>query len=268
MSTAADQPADQSADLSRAPQVRPIRYTAAYHAWRAPLSALGARILVDAGAWHLYRLGGGLLALHDLPVDDPDAGTTELGLVVADLAGYADGVTATTAAQPNLERVTTQAGPAVRLRAADGMVLDVMAGSAGQVDGTDPDDTADRGAGPTVWVCPLWMTPDVPGAVAALTGLGLVPRLASDAGQWSDLIAPAGGLVAVHADCGDPAVSTVLSFETDDADALAARFAEQGSRADIVDESYGRSLRFDDPDGGVELWVNETMTDLYGYRRG
>jgi hypothetical protein len=77
-------------------------------------------------------------------------------------------------------------------------------------------------------------------------------------------VAPGGGLVGVHA---DQRVSTVLSFETADAPALAERFAARGLRADIVDESYGRSLRFDDPDGGVELWVNETMTDLYGYRR-
>ena len=29
-----------------------------------------------------------------------------------------------------------------------------------------------------------------------------------------------------------------------------------------------RSLRIDDPDGGVELWVNERQSDLYGYREG
>lgn len=249
-------------DLDRALVVRPIRYTASYRSWLAPVAVLGGQLLVDEGPWHLYALAGGLLALHDLPADDSDVGTTDLGLVVADLDGYA----ADRATGTSVERITTQAGPALRWRAADGLVLDVMRDTV-RLAPTRAHREATPASEPAVSVCPLWMTPDVAGGSATLRTLGLVPRLSSDAGQWSDLLAPGGGLIGVHADDTDTTTSVVLSFETDDADALAARFAERGLRAHIVDESYGRSLRFDDPDGGVELWVNETITDLYGYRR-
>jgi hypothetical protein len=57
-----------------------------------------------------------------------------------------------------------------------------------------------------------------------------------------------------------------LAFESPRVGSLASRCSERGLRADIVDENDGRSLRIDDPNGGDELWGNERMTDLYGYR--
>ena len=238
-------------------QVRPIRYTDHHERWLPTLEALGAATLLEDGPWHLYALGSGLLAIHEVPSAHPAVGTTELGLTVPDLLTL-DPVVAD---RDDVERVDTQAGPAVRLRAADGMVVDVMAADPASGSHRRP---SDRETPWAVTVRPLWMTPDVPAATAGLTVLGLVDRVRSDSGVWADLAASGGGLIGVHQ---DRSTAVVLSFESADVAAIAVRFGDRGLRADIVDESYGRSLRIDDPDGGVELWVNETMTDFYGYRR-
>lgn len=116
---------------------------------------------------------------------------------------------------------------------------------------------------PLVSVLPLWMTPVVDEAAKIITRLGLRPRLRSDSGEWADFSGTR-GLAAVHQG-GSPEV--VLAFESADLDLVATRLRTPGLRADIVDENYGRSLRIDDPDGGEEIMVNETIRDLYGYRR-
>ena len=39
----------------------------------------------------------------------------------------------------------------------------------------------------------------------------------------------------------------------------------------FIDETYGRTLRVENPDDAsveAEIWINETQTDLYGYREG
>ena len=53
-----------------------------------------------------------------------------------------------------------------------------------------------------------------------------------------------------------------------DVDRLSEVLKSRGFVSRVIDEAYGRSLRIDDPDGGVELWVNERQSDLYGYREG
>lgn len=118
-------------------------------------------------------------------------------------------------------------------------------------------------APPEVSVLPLWMTPTVDEAAQIMIRLGLGPRLRSDSGEWADF-SGAHGLAAVHR---EESPQVVLAFESADLDPLAARLRTSGLRGDIVDENYGRSLRIDDPDGGEEIMVNETIRDLYGYRR-
>lgn len=46
---------------------------------------------------------------------------------------------------------------------------------------------------------------------------------------------------------------------------VAERLEAAGFTAAIHDEAFGRMLLTVDPDG-VEIWVNEDMTDLYGYQ--
>jgi len=210
--------------------VRAVRYTARHDSWRVVVEALGGSPMVGRPDEQAFALASGCLVLRPTP-DENSVTAIELG---------------------SLRGITPVVGP-------DGLAI-------ARTVAVDPPVPA----GP-VSVCPLWMTADVPGASAALQAAGLSVRLASEAGQWVDLLAPDGGLVAVHAEVPPGATGrshAVLAFEAPDVQSLAGRFADRGLRADVVDESYGRSLRIDDPDGGAELWVNETMTDLYGYRRG
>ncbi|GMA26345.1 hypothetical protein GCM10025864_41040 [Luteimicrobium album] len=114
--------------------------------------------------------------------------------------------------------------------------------------------------------------PDVAEVAATLERLGLRRRITSDVGDWVDLAAPGGGLVAAHR-AERPSVQ--ISFEHPDVQALAERLEAAGIAATVVDESYGLSLRIPNPDAGVapavpagtEIWVNQTQTDLYGYSR-
>lgn len=164
-------------------------------------------------------------------------GRTDFGLVVAD-PEWARAVLTGTVAQ-EIDWHLTQATPNRRRK-------------------LTPSPTA-----PHVSVLPLWMTPRVDAAAEILTRLGLRPRLRADSGEWADF-SGSQGLAAVHR---DESPDVVLAFEAVDLDQLADRLHRADLRAVIVDENYGRSLRIDDPDGGEEIMVNESMRDLYGYQR-
>lgn len=229
--------------------VRAVRRSDRPAAWRAVADAMGGREVPGRLGEQTFALAAGFLVVRPLPPEEPakpDAPTTSIELGEPGDSGGPPG------------------GPSGRdLIGPDGMsIARVAVPRAGR-------DACGETLG-AVSVCPLWMTADVSGAATALVQAGLAVRLASNAGQWVDLVAPGGGLIAVHADVPAlpaPAPRAVLAFEAPDISLIAVRFAERGLRADIVDESYGRSLRIDDPDAGTELWVNETVTDLYGYRR-
>lgn len=234
--------------------IRAVRRTSHRDEWRLIVEALGARpaavvpgavvpgaVVPGAVSEESFALAAGHLVLRSTPE------SSEIPVTAIEL-GTSDAATPSTITGP------------------DGMSVTVVpvASSSHRGRVAAPAEPRPSTTGVDVNVCPLWTTPCVPEVVEALRGAGLVPRLSSNAGQWVDLRAPGGGLVAVHLDEWPHAV---LAFESANLEALAVRFSDRGLRADIVDESYGRSLRFDDPDGGVELWVNETMTDRYGYQR-
>ncbi len=113
-------------------------------------------------------------------------------------------------------------------------------------------------------------TDDLPRMQAFLSALGLDVDLVSESGTYVQLDAAAGAAVlhsAASADEPTPAGTTAMSFEADEPlEAIRDRLAAAGfPGAEIVDESFGRSLRITDPDG-VAVQVNEAMSDLYGYR--
>jgi hypothetical protein len=119
-------------------------------------------------------------------------------------------------------------------------------------------------------VAPVRFTDDVPGMRRFCEALGLAGDVESDNGVWVALAAPQGGLVGLHEAAGaDQTVragTTELSFETDEPlEVLRDRLAAAGFPAVIIDESFGRSLRVEDPDG-TQVQVNEAMTDFHGYR--
>lgn len=231
----------------------PLRFTNATQAWLRLLQALGARPVVESPEWTLVRAGAGVLALHG--ADATEAGRTELWFSVDDPAELGEAMRARGAdvVTEHLEGV----GPVRHLTTAQGLRLGLQAhDTVAGVPSGEPD--------PRLAVLPLWIAPDVTAAAEDLVALGARRRLASESGAWADL-ATDDGLVGVHE--GAPGV--VLSFEYDgDVDDLARRVEAAGLAARVIDESYGRTLRVDDPDGGPELWVNQRQTDLYGYRQG
>lgn len=127
----------------------------------------------------------------------------------------------------------------------------------------EPDDER-PGAG-IVQVAPLLCTPEVEETAARLAEQGLRRRLTADSGDWADLVGD--GLVGVHV---GEAESTVMAFEAAHVEALKEPLEREGFRVTLVDEAYGRTLRVehpDDPRQEAEIWINETQTDTYGYRR-
>lgn len=119
-------------------------------------------------------------------------------------------------------------------------------------------------------VVPVRFTDDVPGMRRFLEALGLEADISSDSGAWVALYGAVGG-VGLHAAAAaeSPRTSgeTSLSFESDEPlEDVAARLRAAGFEADVVDESYGRTLLTVDPDG-EHIAVNAVMTDLHGYSR-
>jgi len=119
-------------------------------------------------------------------------------------------------------------------------------------------------------VVPVRFTADPAAMRRFLEALGLATTLQSDGGGWVALEGSGGG-VGLHADASSDEPhspgATDLSFESDEPlEAVQTRLAAAGFDAEIIDESFGRSLRVVDPDG-VTVQVNEAMRDDYGYTR-
>ncbi|MBZ2199315.1 VOC family protein [Occultella gossypii] len=246
-------------------RVRPIQYTAHTADWVALVTALGGEHVRDEGDWQLFAVAGGGVAIHGMPDGDPAVGHTELRFVVADLDAALRAVTPALIELDLSASVTTEDfGRYAEVTAADGqhVYLDENSDLVGRVAGTGSSDRT------PAEVLPLWYTPDVARGEALLAAFGLRSRIRSDAGQWVDLTAPGGGLVAVH---GATSVGAVLSFEHPDVRALAERLSDAGIEATVVDENYGISLRIANPDSpddlSARIWVNQTQEDLYGYQR-
>jgi hypothetical protein len=121
-------------------------------------------------------------------------------------------------------------------------------------------------------VTPIRFTNDVAGMRRFLEALGLQAHISSDSGVWLDLRGSGGGVQAHDAQRsevpGRVSGETGLAFEADEPleDVLARLLAAGFADAHIIDEQFGRSLRATDPDG-LDVFVAEPMSDLYGYTR-
>ncbi|WP_179427975.1 hypothetical protein [Spelaeicoccus albus] len=243
--------------------VRPVRFTAHPDVFHGLLEALGAVTLARHGSTALYRTGSGLLEIRGTDEVDPLTGLTAMGFVTANLAQLP-------APSRFLDkaRLTADVGPAkgaaLELTAGDGLTIAIDLAPSG-----DRDPARSGDADPELSVVPIWMTTQVSAAAEALQTLGFARRLSADSGVWVDLVGrgAANGLVAVHYEDGDPDV--ILAFEyAGDLGELQSRMRSHGIVTPIVDENYARTLRLLDPDNEAEIWVNEVMTDTYGYQRG
>lgn len=220
--------------------IRPIVFTAARDRWLAILEALGGAVRVGAPGWTVVDLAGGRVALHGADEGRP-AGTCRLGFEVESFEEV-----------PGRESLRYEDGP-------DGPTLRVEGPSLPPF-GIEITDGARTPSG-AVQVAPLALTPDVARAADVLAGLGLRRRLTSEGGGWADLTGD--GILGVHR---GSELGAIPGFEAGDLDPLVAPLEAAGANPRIIDESYGRTLQFDDPDGGEAIWINETQTDLYGYR--
>nr|WP_108870431.1 hypothetical protein [Tessaracoccus timonensis] len=226
--------------------VRPILYTEHPEQWLKIMTALGGEALVDQDGWALVQLDHGRVAFHS-PMEDYPKGQVDLCLEVEDLDEWAEACGTTVEDQPF--------GRAAKVSTDDGMRLAAHAPSAGSNHHDD---------GP-LSVMPIWVTPDVEQARKTLKTAGLRERIASDSGAWVDFQADS-GLVAIHGASESTRANTVLGFEYDgDVNDLVAPLKEVGADPVVIDETFGRTLQFADPDGGERIWINQTQTDLYGY---
>lgn len=225
----------------------PIRFTPDIERWEQLLLALGCTFVADQPGWKVARAGLGVFCLH--AADEP---RSEAWFQSDDHRAAAEAT-----------------GGRIEAKVADGKEQDFWMATMpdGVTLGFDAWQYGEgnvEGADVRLAVLPLWMTPDVEAATAAMLAIGAERRLSSDSGDWVDFTLT-DGLMAVHG--GEAEV--VLSFEWDgDVDRLSEVLKSRGFVSRVIDEAYGRSLRIDDPDGGVELWVNERQSDLYGYREG
>lgn len=254
---------------------RPVRFTDSMDAHRRLLEALGGHILSDFGTWVVYALAHGRVALHGADDTSP-AGSTMLGFEADDLHLVA---TSAQAAAPRGTRIrVTEAthGTAAMVTTADGLQFTVDALT------IDPDHASPEPESPTqdqasaaaaddvpragqVSVLPLWLTAQPDQAAETLAALGARERIRSESGDWVDFRADA-GLVAVHR---HDSTEVALSFEyTGEVDELLEPLQQAGFEASVIDEAFGRTLRIPDPDlPDAEIWINQTQSDLYGYRR-
>lgn len=243
-------PAEQTLEPNE-PRVLAVRYTADPIAWHGILSAMGAGGPSEEGIWAPYGLASGMVVVHRVEPGDPRRGSTLVCLAVPDPAAYLGSLD--DEVRRLLSTVQTGAGPLARVTADDGVFVDLLPAV--------PTPRADPGS-PAVQA--IWYSDQCPGTARALTGLGLRQTLRSRSGGWFDLRAPGGGSIGVHGSA-DP--HTELAFEHPDIAALADRLIAAGIEVAVIDESYARTLRIPDPDGGPEIWVNEVITDLYGFVR-
>ncbi|WP_417234910.1 VOC family protein [Arthrobacter sp.] len=233
-------------------RVTPIIFTDHAQAWAELLEAVGLQRAVHAEGWQEFDAASGRYRLHAPDAEHP-SGTMRLAFEVGDLDEFTrrtrEAGTGVVLTEEGHGRTATITGP-------DGLSL------VATVEATRPEPPA---ADPALRVLALWMTPDPEGSATTLRNIGARPEVASDTGGWVQFRAKNGGLVATHSSTTPHAVP---SFQYDgDIEQLRARLLESGLAAELIDESYGRTVRLRHPDGGEDLWINETPRDLYGYHR-
>lgn len=223
--------------------VQQILYARDTAAWHALATVLGFEAPhPPAPEWGEFH-GSGSLAIHPETPERP-AGSVDLHLLVDDLDAAAQALAAFGVSR------TTMDGVGEMLTVSCGVDVTVSTGSAA----ARPDALA---------VQPIWFAPDIETPRRILEALGMRATIASDRGGWVELEGDGGRVGLHHGD--EPRIS--LSFLAAGLEGLAERLRDAGYDAAVVDEAFGRSVRFPNPDGGDEVWINGAQDDLYGYHR-
>lgn len=242
--------------------VQPVHFTSDHAAWKAFYTGLGLqRTAADDPFFTVLAADSGQLLLAEVPAGSTLDGVRLVEFTVPDLDAHA---AALEDAGVPVDRVELAHRDSLSIDLPQGRVhicqSAITAGSA-------PFDPAHLNLGALLYAPASMVTP----GAHALAPYGMTPRIASDTGGWTDLMG--NGLFAFHEgplrtvenDAPNQPVVNLLG-ETADISRLAQELEGSGLSARIIDEAYGRSLRVTQPDGD-ELFINETMQDLYGYHR-
>lgn len=237
--------------------VEQIVYTGHPERWHALAEALGfAAAAPTTAEWAEFH-GDGVLAVHSA-TDDRPAGTVDLHLLTADLEDAAAALAPFGVAREHMAGV----GQLLRVTTGNGVSVTVSTGP--QVS------TCPQVSIGGVAVQPIWFAEELDEPQRILVALGMRARIVGDRGGWVDLVAPRGGSVGLHAvataeSANGPSIGLSFLAQGDLAE-LAARVRDAGFDAAVIDEAYGRTLRFPGPDGD-EIWINAEQDDLHGYHR-
>ncbi|WP_345750360.1 hypothetical protein [Microbacterium rhizophilus] len=236
-------------------RVEQMLYTGHPERWWTIAPALGfAAPYPPTPEWGMFD-GGGALALHHASADHP-AGSVHLHVQVDDLDAAERALDGFAVTRGEMSGV----GTLLTVTTREGVALTVAARPAHAM----PDD-------PEVAVEPIWFANDLDEPRRILEALGFRAGIVGDAGGWVELTAPGGGMVALHAlgsaETADEASIGLSFLARGDLDALAERIRAAGVDAAVIDEAFGRTIRFPHPDGGHEVWINGLQDDLHGYHR-
>lgn len=242
--------------------VQPIHFTSDFESWERFYRQLGLEPAASDGRFlDLLAADSGMVLLEEVPAGSQLDGVKLVEFAVPSLDAYSEALGASV---PEYLRTTLGQREAIVIDLPQGRVHVYELPAAAQNHEVHPKHL-NLGAllyGPAE---------DIPTGTQVLETHGLTPRIASQNGGWTDLVA--NGIFAFHDGelrqaTHEAALQPAIEVfgETGDIDAYLAQLEERGVKATIIDEAYGRSLRIIQPDG-TELWVNETMHDLYGYRR-
>ncbi len=220
-------------------RVRPVVFTSRIEPWRELLTAAGLVCAADdGGAWLEFDAASGRLCLRRVNAGDTADGRVQLGFEVRDLDEFAR---RTTADGTKAAIEDTEHGRTARITAPSGFsfLAEPASPSFGNHPGPEQPD-------PALAVMPVWTTPDIPGAVATLRGIGAHPRF-GDAGEWADFAAKNGGLIAVRRGAAE---QLELSFEyDDDLAALRERLTAARIANSLADGTAGQALLVEHPNG-------------------
>lgn len=243
--------------------VQPIHFTSDHAAWEQFYLQLGLReTAADDPMVTVLAADSGQLMLGEVSPDSPLDGIRLVEFSVPDLDSYASALETAGTELNRVELAHHRSNIAVDLPQGR-----VHVGEAAVSAGAAPFDPAGLNIGALLY------TPaeTVAAGAQALAPYGLIPRIASDNGGWTDLIGHGvfafheGVLKTVDNDAtNQPAVS--LFAETRDVEKCMAELQSRGVEVALIDEAYARTLNITQPDGGV-LTVNESQQDLYGYHR-
>jgi hypothetical protein len=232
--------------------VRPIVHTDHKHEWLRIFRALGASVLIDEHDWTEIELDRGRVAFHRL-FDGVQEGDVALGFEAHDVDTYSAAIRPMDGMK--VERITADHGKSIMVVGRDGLQF--------LIDQRVPSDIA---ANVTNWVQALWVTTDVPATAQDLETLGLQKWITERNGRTISLRAPEGD-VLVHTNDGGP-IGAGVAVNTTDLDACHKALIDAGATHDVIDETFGRTLKVPFPGAHEQmLWIAQADEDPVGALR-